>query len=71
MTYEDIKNISYAKQSLVVNIGAKVMLTANDANGEYVNGTMGTIIDISNIRLCILPPTVLLLSSMIFCDLTA
>ena len=26
------------------------MLTANDANGEYVNGTMGTIIDISKER---------------------
>ena len=38
VTYEDIKNISFAKQSLVVNVGAKVMLTANDANGEYVNG---------------------------------
>lgn len=50
MTYEDIKNISFAKQSLVVNVGAKVMLTANDANGEYVNGTMGTIIDISKER---------------------
>ena len=42
--------ISFAKQSLVVNIGAKVMLTANDTNGEYVNGTMGTIIDISKER---------------------
>lgn len=50
VTYEDIKNISFAKQSLVVNIGAKVMLTANDANGEYVNGTMGTIINISKER---------------------
>ena len=50
VTYEDIKNISFAKQSLVVNVGAKVMLTANDANGEYVNGTMGTIIDISKER---------------------
>ena len=26
------------------------MLTANDVNGEYVNGTMGTIIDISKER---------------------
>ena len=50
VTYEDIKNINFAKQSLVVNIGAKVMLTANDVNGEYVNGTMGTIIDISKER---------------------
>lgn len=51
VTYEDIKNISFSKQSLVVvNVGAKVMLTANDANGEYVNGTMGTIIDISKER---------------------
>lgn len=50
VTYEDIKNINFAKQCLVVNIGAKVMLTANDVNGEYVNGTMGTIIDISKER---------------------
>ena len=42
VTYEDIKNISFAKQSLVVNVGAKVMLTANDANGEYVENHDGS-----------------------------
>ena len=50
VTYEDIKKIRIAKQSLEVNVGAKVMLPAKDANGEYVNGTMGTIIDISKER---------------------
>ena len=40
----DIKNISFAKEHLILNIGAKVMLTANDAHNEYVNGTMGTVV---------------------------
>lgn len=40
----DIKNISFAKGHLILNIGAKVMLTANDAHNEYVNGTMGTVV---------------------------
>lgn len=40
----DIKNISFAKEHLILNIGAKVMLTANDTHNEYVNGTMGTVV---------------------------
>lgn len=42
----DIKNINFAKEHLTLNIGAKVMLTVNDMEGKYVNGTMGVITDI-------------------------
>lgn len=42
----DIKNINFAKEHLTLNIGAKVMITVNDQEGRYVNGTMGIITDI-------------------------
>lgn len=42
----DIKNINFAKEHIVLNIGARVMITVNDLNGKYVNGTIGTITEI-------------------------
>lgn len=42
----DIKNINFAKEHLTLNIGAKIMITVNDTEGRYVNGTMGMITDI-------------------------
>lgn len=46
LSSSDISNISFAKESLTVNIGAKIMITVNDPDFEYVNGTMGVITDI-------------------------
>lgn len=42
----DIKNINFAKEFLTVNVEARVMITVNDIDSEYVNGTIGTITDI-------------------------
>lgn len=42
----DIKNINFAKEHLTLNVGAKVMITVNDQEGRYVNGTIGMITDI-------------------------
>lgn len=42
----DIKNINYAPEELIVNIGAQVMITVNDPDSRYVNGTIGKIVDI-------------------------
>lgn len=39
----DIKNIAFAREDLILNIGAKVMITVNDLSGNYVNGTIGII----------------------------
>lgn len=46
LTPADIKNINFAPRELVINIGARVMVTVNDPEGQYVNGTIGTITDI-------------------------
>lgn len=39
----DIRNINFAKEELILNIGAKIMITVNDLSGDYVNGTIGII----------------------------
>lgn len=44
----DIKNIGFAKEELTVNIGAKVMITVNDPDSKFVNGTIGIIIGIES-----------------------
>lgn len=46
LTSGDIKNIAFAKEDLILNIGAKVMITVNDLSGNYVNGTIGIILKI-------------------------
>lgn len=46
LTPTDIKGINFAPRELTINIGARVMVTVNDTEGQYVNGTIGTIIDI-------------------------
>lgn len=43
LTSADIKNIAFAREDLILNIGAKVMITVNDLSGNYVNGTIGII----------------------------
>lgn len=42
----DIRNINFAKEHLTLNIGARVMLTVNDPDSKFVNGTIGTVIKI-------------------------
>jgi ATP-dependent exoDNAse (exonuclease V) alpha subunit len=43
LTSADIKNIAFAREDLILNVGAKVMITVNDLSGNYVNGTIGII----------------------------
>lgn len=47
LTPSDIKNVSFAAEDLTLNIDARVMVTVNDPDGRYVNGTIGTITDIN------------------------
>lgn len=42
----DVKNINFAPEELTINIGAQVMITINDPDSRYVNGTIGKIVDI-------------------------
>ena len=46
LTPADIKNINFAPEDLIINIDAQVMITVNDPDNRYVNGTIGKIIDI-------------------------
>ena len=43
LTPSDIKNVSFAAEELTLNFGARVMVTVNDPDGRYVNGTIGII----------------------------
>ena len=47
LTPSDIKNVSFAAEELTLNFGARVMVTVNDPDGRYVNGTIGIIPDIN------------------------
>lgn len=47
LTPSDIKNVSFAAEELTLNFGARVMVTVNDPDGRYVNGTIGIITEIN------------------------
>lgn len=47
LTPSDIKNVSFAAEELILNFGARVMVTVNDPDGRYVNGTIGIITEIN------------------------
>lgn len=41
----DLKAVGFAPRELTLNIGAKIMITVNDMNRQFVNGTIGTVVD--------------------------
>lgn len=46
---EALKRNCLSPESLLLKVGAKVMFTKNDPEGEYYNGTLGTVLEFSKL----------------------
>lgn len=47
---EALKRSCLSPEALMLKVGAKVMFTKNDPEGEYYNGTLGTVIEFSKLN---------------------